>query len=245
MTNTRDTPVEALERALPDARPPLRAPPGERWRRRGTRAATASSASSRCSKPVTVSLVTERRLSAPWGLAGGAPGRDGGELAAARRRRVDAPSASPTRCTRRAARRRRAADPHPGRRRLRASLNPDPVDERQSTGRTLDDLDLERAGAGLRSSPCRPARGRAAPARAVTTWRARRASRGAPRSSRRGSSWVVVALHADLDDRAGRDDVAGRALDDDRRLAASARAGGCGPRCGPARSSPRRSRRSP
>ena len=37
MTNTRDTPVEALERALPHPRPALRAPPGERWRRAGTR----------------------------------------------------------------------------------------------------------------------------------------------------------------------------------------------------------------
>ena len=31
MTNTRDTPVEALERALATPRPSLRAPPRERW----------------------------------------------------------------------------------------------------------------------------------------------------------------------------------------------------------------------
>ena len=47
----------------------------------------------------TVSLITERRLSAPWGLAGAATGRGGRELAAARRRRGAGASASPDKCT--------------------------------------------------------------------------------------------------------------------------------------------------
>lgn len=42
-------------------------------------AATASSATSRL-EPTTVSLVTERRLSRPWGLAGGEPGSTGDNL---------------------------------------------------------------------------------------------------------------------------------------------------------------------
>ena len=50
MTNTRDTPVEALERALAPPRPSLRAPPRERWCRPRTREVTESSARSRCSR---------------------------------------------------------------------------------------------------------------------------------------------------------------------------------------------------
>jgi N-methylhydantoinase B/oxoprolinase/acetone carboxylase alpha subunit len=76
MTNTRDTPVEALERALP-----------VRVRRYGVR--RGSGGAGECAggdgivrelevlAPVTVSLVTERRRSAPWGLAGGGPGAVG------------------------------------------------------------------------------------------------------------------------------------------------------------------------
>lgn len=76
MTNTRDTPVEAFEREYP-----------MRVRRYTIR--TASGGAGRfpggdgiereleALEPVTVSLITERRVSAPWGLAGGAPGAVG------------------------------------------------------------------------------------------------------------------------------------------------------------------------
>jgi N-methylhydantoinase B/oxoprolinase/acetone carboxylase alpha subunit len=76
MTNTLDTPVEAFERALP-----------VRVRRYGLRRGSGGAGTYSGGEgiwrelealaPVTVSLVTERRTSAPWGLAGGAPGACG------------------------------------------------------------------------------------------------------------------------------------------------------------------------
>ena len=76
MTNTRDTPVEALERSLP-----LRV---RRYAlRRGSGGAGAHAGGDGIEREiemlegVTVSLVTERRFSAPWGLDGGAPGATG------------------------------------------------------------------------------------------------------------------------------------------------------------------------
>ncbi|HZJ27779.1 MAG TPA: hydantoinase B/oxoprolinase family protein [Acidimicrobiia bacterium] len=76
MTNTRDTPVEALERAYPMRvrRYTLRRhsggagehPGGEGIERELELAVDA-----------TVSLITERRVSRPWGLAGGEPGAPG------------------------------------------------------------------------------------------------------------------------------------------------------------------------
>ena len=76
MTNTRDTPVEALERALP-----------VRVRRYGLRTGSGGAGvhpggdgivrELEVLEPVTVSLVTERRTSRPWGLAGGKPGAVG------------------------------------------------------------------------------------------------------------------------------------------------------------------------
>jgi N-methylhydantoinase B/oxoprolinase/acetone carboxylase alpha subunit len=91
MTNTRDTPVEALERALP-----------LRIRRYALRKGSGGDGAFRggdgidreleALAPVTVSLVTERRTSRPWGLAGGGAGRPGenwllpgGDESAARR----------------------------------------------------------------------------------------------------------------------------------------------------------------
>ena len=76
MTNTRDTPVEALERALPlrVLRYALRRGSG------GTGAYAGGDGIEReieMLEDVTVSLVTERRLSAPWGLVGGGPGARG------------------------------------------------------------------------------------------------------------------------------------------------------------------------
>lgn len=76
MTNTRNTPTEALERAFP-----LRV---RRYRlRRGSGGAGAGGGGDGIERevealePCTVSLITERRLSQPWGLAGGGAGATG------------------------------------------------------------------------------------------------------------------------------------------------------------------------
>jgi N-methylhydantoinase B/oxoprolinase/acetone carboxylase alpha subunit len=73
MTNTRDTPVEALERAYP-----MRI---RRYSlRRGSGGAGVAPGGEGIVKEwefledVIVSLITERRVSQPWGLAGGEPG---------------------------------------------------------------------------------------------------------------------------------------------------------------------------
>jgi N-methylhydantoinase B/oxoprolinase/acetone carboxylase alpha subunit len=76
MTNTRDTPVEALERALP-----------LRVRRYGLRSGSGGAGAYpggdgihrelALLAPATLSLVTERRVSRPWGLDGGEPGEPG------------------------------------------------------------------------------------------------------------------------------------------------------------------------
>jgi N-methylhydantoinase B/oxoprolinase/acetone carboxylase alpha subunit len=76
MTNTKNTPVEALERAFP-----LRV---RRYRLRsgsgGPGAMPGGDGVERdveVLEAVTVSLITERRVSRPWGLAGGGPGATG------------------------------------------------------------------------------------------------------------------------------------------------------------------------
>jgi N-methylhydantoinase B/oxoprolinase/acetone carboxylase alpha subunit len=76
MTNTRNTPIEALERAFP-----LRV---LRYRlRRGSGGAGSAPGGEGIERDlqvledVTVSLITERRVSRPWGLAGGEPGAVG------------------------------------------------------------------------------------------------------------------------------------------------------------------------
>jgi N-methylhydantoinase B/oxoprolinase/acetone carboxylase alpha subunit len=76
MTNTRDTPVEALERTLPIRvrRYALRCGSG------GAGAHPGGEGIEReleLLEPVTLSLVTERRVSRPWGLDGGGPGAPG------------------------------------------------------------------------------------------------------------------------------------------------------------------------
>jgi N-methylhydantoinase B/oxoprolinase/acetone carboxylase alpha subunit len=79
LTNTRNTPVEALERSFP-------------LRVRRYRVRTASGGAGEYSggdgierdvevlEDCTVSLITERRISAPWGLGGGEPGSPGKNL---------------------------------------------------------------------------------------------------------------------------------------------------------------------
>jgi N-methylhydantoinase B/oxoprolinase/acetone carboxylase alpha subunit len=76
MTNTRNTPIEALERAFP-----LRV---LRYRlRRGSGGAGLAPGGEGIERDLqvledcTVSLITERRVSRPWGLAGGGPGAPG------------------------------------------------------------------------------------------------------------------------------------------------------------------------
>jgi N-methylhydantoinase B/oxoprolinase/acetone carboxylase alpha subunit len=76
MTNTRNTPIEALERAYP-----LRV---LRYRlRRGSAGAGAAAGGEGVERDLlvledcTLSLITERRVARPWGLAGGEPGAVG------------------------------------------------------------------------------------------------------------------------------------------------------------------------
>lgn len=76
MTNTKNTPIEALERAFP-----LRV---LRYRlRQGSGGGGAAAGGEGIERDVqvlvdaTVSLITERRVSQPWGLAGGGPGAVG------------------------------------------------------------------------------------------------------------------------------------------------------------------------
>ncbi|QGG95888.1 hydantoinase B/oxoprolinase family protein [Actinomarinicola tropica] len=76
MTNTKNTPIEALERAFP-----LRVL-RQRLRRGSGGAGSAPGGEGierdlQVLTDVTVSLITERRVSRPWGLAGGAPGAVG------------------------------------------------------------------------------------------------------------------------------------------------------------------------
>jgi N-methylhydantoinase B/oxoprolinase/acetone carboxylase alpha subunit len=76
MTNTRNTPVEALERSfgLRVRRYSLRRGSGGRGRWPGGEGIERDL---EALEPVTVSLVTERRVSQPWGLSGGEPGGRG------------------------------------------------------------------------------------------------------------------------------------------------------------------------
>jgi len=76
MTNSKNTPVEALERAYP-----VRV---LRYRlRRGSGGAGVAPGGEGIERDllvladVTLSLITERRVSRPWGLAGGEPGASG------------------------------------------------------------------------------------------------------------------------------------------------------------------------
>ena len=110
MSNTLNTPVEALETELPVRVRRARGAPRQRRRRAGIAAATGSSARSRRSSRCGFTLITERRDRAPRG-------RDG------RRRRRARPQLLngeplPAKCAGRASARRRAADRDAGRRRL-------------------------------------------------------------------------------------------------------------------------------
>ncbi|MGH9024246.1 MAG: hydantoinase B/oxoprolinase family protein [Acidimicrobiia bacterium] len=76
MTNTRNTPVEALERAYPMRvrRYTLRRGSGGAGRAPGGEGIERDL---EMLEDVTVSLITERRVSRPWGLCGGEPGASG------------------------------------------------------------------------------------------------------------------------------------------------------------------------
>ena len=76
MTNTRNTPIEALERAYPMRVLRLRIRQGSGGE--GVyRGGDGIERDLEILEPATVSLITERRQSAPWGLAGGGPGAKG------------------------------------------------------------------------------------------------------------------------------------------------------------------------
>lgn len=76
MTNTRNTPVEALERSYPMRvlRYGLRRGSGGAGRAPGGEGIIRDL---QVLEDCTISLVTERRVSHPWGLAGGLPGATG------------------------------------------------------------------------------------------------------------------------------------------------------------------------
>jgi N-methylhydantoinase B/oxoprolinase/acetone carboxylase alpha subunit len=76
MTNTRNTPIEALERSFPlrVRRYTIRQGSGGAGRARG---GDGIERDLEVLEDVTVSLITERRVSQPWGLAGGQPGARG------------------------------------------------------------------------------------------------------------------------------------------------------------------------
>jgi N-methylhydantoinase B len=76
MTNTLNTPIEALERSGPVrvTRYALRTGSGGRGRTRGGDGLIREY---EFLKPAQVSILGERRLTAPWGLAGGQPGKPG------------------------------------------------------------------------------------------------------------------------------------------------------------------------
>jgi N-methylhydantoinase B/oxoprolinase/acetone carboxylase alpha subunit len=76
LTNTRNTPVEALERAYPlrVRRYRLRSGSGGAGLHRGGEGIERDV---EVLEDVTLSLITERRLFPPWGLAGGGPGAVG------------------------------------------------------------------------------------------------------------------------------------------------------------------------
>ncbi len=77
MTNTLNTPVEALELEYPAAGRARTSSPTAAAARARTAAATASSRSIRVLEPVALSLLTDRRRHRPAGAAGGGPGRAG------------------------------------------------------------------------------------------------------------------------------------------------------------------------
>ena len=76
MTNTKNTPIEALERTFPlrVVRYRLRRGSGGHGRHHG---GDGIERDLRVLEDCTVSLITERRVSRPWGLAGGEPGATG------------------------------------------------------------------------------------------------------------------------------------------------------------------------
>jgi len=96
MTNTLDTPVEALERALPlrVRRYSLRSRSGGQGAHRG---GDGIERELEALADITASLVTERRIRAPWPLAGGYPGAPGANSVL----RANAPDPEPLRdkCT--------------------------------------------------------------------------------------------------------------------------------------------------
>jgi N-methylhydantoinase B/oxoprolinase/acetone carboxylase alpha subunit len=78
MTNTRNTPIEALERAYPMRVVRLRVRNGSGGRGRW-RGGDGIERDLEVLEPATLSLIAERRARGPWGLAGGEPGAPGAD----------------------------------------------------------------------------------------------------------------------------------------------------------------------
>ena len=97
MTNTKNTPIEALERAFPlrVRRLRLRDGSGGAGRRQG---GDGIERDLEVLEDVTLSLITERRTCRPWGLAGGEPGAAGENWLLPGRRRGPA-ERLPDKCT--------------------------------------------------------------------------------------------------------------------------------------------------
>ena len=115
MSNTLNTPVEALETEFPVRVRELVAAARLAAARAATAAATGSCASSRRSTPMRYTLITERRRVAPRGREGGADGAAGPQPA---QRRAELPA----KCAGELRRGRPAADRDARRRRLRACV---------------------------------------------------------------------------------------------------------------------------
>ena len=96
MTNTQNTPIEALERAFPMRVRRYRLRRGSGGAGQLRRAARASSATSRCSRTCTVSLITERRQSPPVGPGGRRAGRGRARTGCCRAATRRGPSGCPT-----------------------------------------------------------------------------------------------------------------------------------------------------
>jgi N-methylhydantoinase B len=90
MTNTLNTPIEALE-----AYYPMRITEYRVRRGSGGRGAAAGGdglvRELECLVPATLSLLTDRRITQPWGLAGGGPGKAGANYLVRDGRRIQLP----------------------------------------------------------------------------------------------------------------------------------------------------------
>jgi N-methylhydantoinase B len=91
MTNTRNTPIEALEHAFPFriTRYAIRPGSGGAGKWRGGDGVIRDYETD---VPTEVTLMTERRVLAPWGLAGGSPGKGGENFLITGKKKISLPA---------------------------------------------------------------------------------------------------------------------------------------------------------